>query len=128
MTRFRLEDVKGRQLTIFEAEHKSEADLHGLKTYPSRFWRSVDLGEETKQHEAGLTRLQESYERNFLKEGKSAEEARRMATIAAEGRGTSQESGGSRSLEETFEVYFLQEGYSEEQAKRMAEIATEGRR
>lgn len=85
--KWRLEDSKGRTIKIVEAADRATADIVGFTKYPGKYQRAVDLEAEEAKAEAGLVVLQESFERSFLREGKAPEEAKRMAEIAARGKG-----------------------------------------
>jgi hypothetical protein len=84
--KFRLEDVKQRPLKVVEAEDRIVADLIGLKTFPGKYYRAVDLQVEEAKAEAGLVVLKEAYQKKFVDEGVPKERADRMAQIAAKGR------------------------------------------
>jgi len=72
MGKFRLEDVRHRQLKMIEAESMSHATLQGLRNYPGRFHRAVDIGALEAKREAGIALLKESFKRAYLQEGLTA--------------------------------------------------------
>jgi len=125
MGKYRLVDVKGRQLKLIEAESMSHATLHGLRNYPGKFHRSVDVGAEEARREAGYQKIKASFRQGYLKEGKSPEEAERLAQIAAEGRSGRPHKAGD--LKATIKRMLLEEGLEEAQADKAAEIAVQGR-
>jgi hypothetical protein len=84
--KWRLEDRRGKQLMIVEAEDLSDAQLVGLKTFPGKYHHAVNLEVEEAKAEAGLVVLKEAYQKKFMDEGVPKERADRMAEIAARGR------------------------------------------
>ena len=68
-----------------EAKRAAEIFIQGR--YGPPYKRPVDLAaEEAETDAAGHTELREAFERKYLQEGKSEEEAARLADIAAQGR------------------------------------------
>jgi hypothetical protein len=84
--KWRLEDRRGKQLKIVEAEDRAAADIFGFKTFPGKYYRATDLQVEEAKTEAGLVVLTEAYQKKFVDEGVPKERADRMAEIAARGR------------------------------------------
>lgn len=58
MGKWRLLDGAGCTIRVIEAKDKVNADLHGLKNYPGRYKRCLDVEAEEARHETNLVRLQ----------------------------------------------------------------------
>jgi hypothetical protein len=86
MKKWRLEDSKGRTIKIVEAEDHAAADIYGYRNFPVKYHHAVSLEVEEAKSEAVFVELRESFKKGFMREGKTEEEADKMADIAARGR------------------------------------------
>ena len=120
-----LTDTKNQILSFVTADEERKARDQRIADIKAAMQRESD-NKKRKPSGTETVELRENFKDYYLKQGKTSEEAEKMAEIATEGR-TRSTGTLHIDLKESFRQAFLKQGKSPEMAEKMAEIAVRGR-